>query len=92
MGGLSSKFISLNARCLEEQSLVHGGAALNCLSYTSYDALVKGVRNVDAFIDEIPDYDLRLSLAKLTDKASTVQEAVQTISVEKLIQSLTWLI
>ena len=61
-----------------------GGPAQNCLSRICYDVLVKGVRNVDASIDEIPDYDLRLSLEKLTNKASTLQETVQIISDEKL--------
>ena len=49
-GGISSKFLSLNATCLEEweyfmagqifaMALVHGGPGVNCLSSSCYDAI-----------------------------------------------------
>ena len=52
---------------------------------SSYDAIVKemGTRNVNATLDDVPDYDLKSSLEKLM-KAPNVQEAVQIIDDAKL--------
>ena len=85
VGGATSKFLSLNARCLEEReyylagqvfamSLVHGGPTLKCLSDLCYDCIVKGIQNVHASPTDVCDYDLRISLEKLLN-ASNITEA-----------------
>lgn len=69
VGGATSKFLSLNAQCLEEReyfmagqifamSLVHGGPAMKCLSETCYTALIDGIQNVSASIKDVHDYEL----------------------------------
>lgn len=94
VGGATSKFLSLNARCLEAReyylagqifamSLVHGGPALKCLSDLCYDCIVKGIQNVNALPTDVCDYDLRISLDKLLN-ASNITEAEQVISDAKL--------
>ena len=93
-GGAFSKFISLNARCLEEgeyylageifaMSIVHGGPTLKCLSEICYDSIVKGTQNVNASVKDVCDYDLRVSLEKLLN-TSSIKEAEQVISDAKL--------
>ena len=89
-GEASSKLLSLNAKCLEENgyylagqifamSLVHGGPALKCLSHVCFDCIVKGTQNVNASLKDVCDYDLRMSLEKLLN-ASNVEDAQQIIS------------
>ena len=95
-GGMSSKFLSLNATCLEEReyfmagqifamALVHGGPGVNCLSSSCYDAIVNesGTLNVSATLDDIPDFEMRESLGKLL-QAPCVDAARKIISDEKL--------
>lgn len=90
VGGAFSKFLSLNARCLEDVeyhlagqifalSFVHGGPTLKCLSAVCYNGIVKGVQNVN----DVCDYDLRISLEKLLN-ASNVQEGEDIINDAKL--------
>ena len=94
VGGAFAKFLSLNARCLEDGeyylagqifalSFVHGGPTLKCLSDVCYNGIVKGVQNVNASVNDVCDYDLRISLEKLLN-ASNVQEAEDTINDAKL--------
>ena len=95
-GGISSKFLSLNATCLEEReyfmtgqifamALVHGGPGVNCFSSSCYDAIVNesGTLNVSATLDDIPDFEMRESLGKLL-QAPCVDAARKIISDEKL--------
>ena len=94
VGGAFSKFLSLNARSLEDGeyhlagqifalSFVHGGPTLKCLSDVCYNGIVKGVQNVNASVNDVCDYDLRISLEKLLN-ASNVQEAEDIINDAKL--------
>ena len=94
VGEATSKFLSLNAKCLEEReyylagqvfamSLVHGGPTLKCLSDLCYDCIVKGVQNVNASPTDASDYDLRISLDKLLN-APNITVAEQVISDAKL--------
>ena len=94
VGGATSKFLSFNARCLEEReyylagqvlamSLVHGGPGLKCLSDSCYNCIVKGIQNSNASHTDVCDYDLRTSLDKLLN-ASNITEAEQVISDAKL--------
>lgn len=92
--GAFSKFLSLNARCLEDGecylagqifalSFVHGGPTLKCLSDVRYNGIVEGVQNVSASVNDVCDYDLRISLENLL-KASNVQGAEDIIHDAKL--------
>ena len=103
-GGAFSKFIFLNARCLEEgeyylagqifaMSIVNGGPTLKCLSEICYDSIVKGTQNVNASVKDVCDYDLRVSLEKLLN-TSSIKEAEQVIRsvMPSLIYCLTWLV
>ena len=94
LGGTFSKFLSLNAKCLEDGeyrlagqifalSFVHGGPTLKCLSDVCYNGIVKGVQNVNASVNDVCDYDLRISLEKLLN-SSNVQEAEDIINDAKL--------
>ena len=94
VGGAFAKFLSLNARCLEDGeyylagqifalSFVHGGPTLKCLSDVCYNGIVKGVKNMNASVNDVCDYDLRISLEKLLN-ASNVQEAENIINDAKL--------
>ena len=95
-GGISSKFLLLNATCLEEReyfmvgqifamSLVHGGRGVNCLSRSCYDAIVNelGTLNLSAVLDDISDLEIRASLSKLL-QAPGKDAARKIISKEKL--------
>ncbi|XP_028409247.1 uncharacterized protein LOC114531834 [Dendronephthya gigantea] len=95
-GETTTKFLSLNAICLEEReyfmtgqifamSLVHGGPGANCLSSACYDAVINatGTLNLSATLDDIPDVELRASLGKLL-QASVVDDARRIIDDEKL--------
>ena len=94
VGDAFSKFLSLNARSLEDGeyhlagqifalSFVHGGPTLKCLSDVCYNGIVKGVKNMNASVNDVCDYDLRISLEKLLN-ASNVQEAENIINDAKL--------
>ena len=95
-GEATTKFLSLNAICLEEReyfmageifamSLVHGGPGANCFSSACYDALVNetGTLNLSTTIDDITDFELQTSLEKLL-QAPGVDDARQIIHDEKL--------
>ena len=92
----TSKFLSLNANCLEEReyylagqifamSLVHGGPGPKCFAESCYYAIVKetGTQNFHADVNDVPDYELRSSFGRLL-KASDAKEATQIINNEKL--------
>ena len=92
---ITSKFLSLNATCLEEReyfmagqifamSLVHGGPGVNCLSSSCYAIINEsGTLNLSAALDDIPDFEMRTSLGKLL-QAPCVDAAQKIISDEKL--------
>lgn len=95
-GETTTKFLSLNAICLEEReyfmageifamSLVHGGPGANSLSSTCYDAVLNdlGTLNLTATLDDITDFELRASLGKLL-QAPEMDDARRIINDEKL--------
>ena len=95
-GSENSKFLSLNANSLDEKeyylagqvfamSLVHGGPSINCLAESCYHALIKGTgsQNLNADLNDVPDYELRSSFDRLS-KASDVSEACKIINEDKL--------
>lgn len=94
VGAATSKFIALNAKCLQEgeyhmagqlfaMSLVHGGPGVRCLAGACYDALVKGTQHAHATLEDVYDYDLKSSLQQL-NAASTVEEASHIINDSRL--------
>ena len=56
---------------------------MKCLSDVCYNGIVKGVQNVNASVNDVCDYDLRICLEKLLN-SSNVQEAEDIINDAKL--------
>ena len=91
----TSKFLSLNANCLEEReyylagqifamSLVHGGPGPKCFAESCYQAVMRETgTQIHAHLNDVPDYELRSSFDRLL-KACDAKEATQITQNEKL--------